>query len=96
MDQIGEHWLPPVLLHYRRRFPRVEVRIDVQATHQPIEMLLAGKIELGLMSTPVRDRRLVSRRGVGCVIAADRSASGCGRSRRRACAAGKRWRRSTG
>jgi LysR family transcriptional regulator for metE and metH len=56
------HWLPPLLLHYRRRFPRVEVRIDVQATHQPVEMLLAGKIELGLMSTPVRDRRLVSRR----------------------------------
>jgi len=26
-------------------------------------MLLAGKIDLGLMSTPVRDRRLVSR---GC------------------------------
>jgi LysR family transcriptional regulator for metE and metH len=56
------HWLPPVLLHYRRQFPRVEVRIDVQATHQPVEMMLAGKIDLGLMSTPVRDRRLVSRR----------------------------------
>jgi LysR family transcriptional regulator for metE and metH len=56
------HWLPPLLLHYRRRFPRVEVRIDVPATHHPVEMLLAGKIDLGLMSTPVRDRRLVSRR----------------------------------
>jgi len=56
------HWLPPLLLHYRRRFPRGEVRIDVPATHHPVEMLLAGKIDLGLMSTPVRDRRLVSRR----------------------------------
>jgi len=56
------HCLPPLLLHYRRRFPRVEVRIDVPATHHPVEMLLAGKIDLGLMSTPVRDRRLVSRR----------------------------------
>ena len=56
------HWLPPLLLRYRRTFPRVEVRIDVEATHHPIEMLLAGKIDLGLMSTPVRDRRLVSRR----------------------------------
>src|SRR5436853_188951 len=27
-----------------------------------IEMLLAGKIDLGLVSTPVRDRRLISRR----------------------------------
>jgi LysR family transcriptional regulator for metE and metH len=56
------HWLPPLLLRYRRTFPRVEVRIDVEATHHPLEMLLAGKIDLGLLSTPVRDRRLVSRR----------------------------------
>ena len=56
------HWLPPLLLRYRRTFPRVDVRIDVEATHHPVEMLLAGKIDLGLMSTPVRDRRLVSRR----------------------------------
>ena len=56
------HWLPPLLLRFRRTFPRVEVRIDVEATHHPVEMLLAGKIDLGLMSTPVRDRRLVSRR----------------------------------
>ena len=56
------HWLPPLLLRFRRTFPRVEVRIDVEATHHPVEMLLAGKIDIGIMSTPVRDRRLVSRR----------------------------------
>lgn len=56
------HWLPPLLLHFRRTFPRVQVRIHVEATHHPVKMLLAGKIDLGLMSTPVRDRRLVSRR----------------------------------
>src|SRR6185436_13947438 len=50
------HWLPQLLTRYRRRFPRVEVRIDVDATRQPIEMLLAGKIDLALVSTPVRDR----------------------------------------
>jgi LysR family transcriptional regulator for metE and metH len=55
------HWLPPLLMRYRRKFPRVEVRIDVGATQHPIEMLLAGKIDLGIVSTPVRDRRLVSR-----------------------------------
>jgi LysR family transcriptional regulator for metE and metH len=56
------HWLPPLLKLYRRTFPTVDVRIDVEATHHPIEMLLAGKIDLGIVSTPVRDRRLVSRR----------------------------------
>ncbi len=56
------HWLPPLLLRFRRTFPKVEVRIDVEATHRPVEMILAGKVDLGLMSTPVRDRRLASRR----------------------------------
>ena len=56
------HWLPPLLLRYRRKFPHVEVRIDVEATHHPVETLLSGKIDLGIMSTPVRDRRLLSRR----------------------------------
>ncbi len=52
------HWLPPLLMHYRRRFPRVEVRIDVDATHHPLEMLLAGKIDIGIVSSEVNDRRL--------------------------------------
>ena len=42
------HWLPPLLLHYRRTFPRVEVRIDV-------------KIDLAVVSSPVADRRLATR-----------------------------------
>jgi LysR family transcriptional regulator, regulator for metE and metH len=56
------HWLPPLLMRYRRKFPRVEVRIDVEATRRPIEMLLAGKIDLAIVSSPVTDRRLVSRK----------------------------------
>jgi len=54
------HWLPPLLTKYRHKFPRVEVRIDVDATRQPVETLLAGKVDVALMSTPVRDRRLTS------------------------------------
>src|SRR5688572_23226943 len=53
------HWLPALLTRYRRRFPRVEVRIDVDATRRPIEVLLAGRIDLALVSSPVRDRRIV-------------------------------------
>ena len=55
------HWLPPLLMRYRRRFPRVEVRIDVAATGRPLDTLLTGKIDLAIMSTPTTDRRLVSR-----------------------------------
>jgi LysR family transcriptional regulator for metE and metH len=56
------HWLPPLLMRYRRKFPRVEVRIDVEATRAPIAMLLAGKIDLAIVSSPVTDRRLVSKK----------------------------------
>jgi LysR family transcriptional regulator for metE and metH len=55
------HWLPPLLIRYRRRFPRVEVRIDVGATGRPVENLIAGKIDLAIVSSPVTDRRLVTR-----------------------------------
>src|SRR5262249_47993726 len=55
------HWLPPLLMEYRRQFPRVEVRIDVDATKHPIESLLAGKIDLALISSEVDDRRLVAK-----------------------------------
>jgi LysR family transcriptional regulator, regulator for metE and metH len=56
------HWLPPLLMRYRRKFPRIEVRIDVEATRAPIAMLLAGKIDLAIVSSAVTDRRLVSRK----------------------------------
>src|SRR5215831_7799880 len=55
------HWLPPLLIHYRRRFPRVEVRIDVASTGRPVENLLAGKIDLAIVSSAVSDRRLATR-----------------------------------
>ena len=39
----------------------MEVRIDVEATAHPVERVLDGTIDLALMSTPVRDRRLAVR-----------------------------------
>jgi LysR family transcriptional regulator for metE and metH len=55
------HWLPRLLTAYRERFPSVEVRIEVEATARPIERVLDGTVDLALMSTPVRDRRLAVR-----------------------------------
>ena len=55
------HWLPRLLTTYRERFASVEVRIDVEATGRPIERVLDGTVDLALMSTPVRDRRLAVR-----------------------------------
>ncbi len=55
------HWLPPLLAKFRPAFPRVDVRIDVAATHRPLERMLAGKLELAIVSSPVKDRRLTVR-----------------------------------
>src|SRR5215831_7301395 len=54
------HWLPGLLARYRRRFPRVEVRIDVESTRRPFEMLLAGRIDVAIVYSRVRDRRLAT------------------------------------
>ena len=58
------------------RFPRVEVRIDVEATHQP-DRDAAGRQDRSRasMSTPVRDRRLVVAPRVRRRAGADRVAA---------------------
>ncbi len=52
------HWLPSLLEPFRAQHPRVEVRIVAEETKQPIEALLAGRLDLAVVSCPVNDRRL--------------------------------------
>jgi LysR family transcriptional regulator, regulator for metE and metH len=52
------HWLPSVLIEFQRRYPRVEPRIVASATRKPIPALLKGQIDLAVVSTPMRDRRV--------------------------------------
>ncbi len=52
------HWVPPVLAEYARMHPRVDVQIVSDATRQPLEALLEGRLEVGVVSTPVVDGRL--------------------------------------
>ncbi|HEX8538918.1 MAG TPA: LysR family transcriptional regulator [Cystobacter sp.] len=52
------HWLPGVLRRFCAKHPGVEVRIAVDATRRPVEALLSGELELGVISGPVRHRRL--------------------------------------
>jgi LysR family transcriptional regulator for metE and metH len=55
------HWLPPLLKRYHRSHPRVDVRIDVTATNDPINALLEGRLDLAVVSDPVKDRRVVTK-----------------------------------
>src|SRR5215210_2419050 len=52
------HWLPPLLKIFHRDYPRVDVRIVVEATHDPHRALLNGEIDLALVSSPVRNGKL--------------------------------------
>ena len=54
------HWLPSVLQEFTARCPGVDVRVDAEATSRPLPVLLAGKLDLALMLSPVRDRRLAA------------------------------------
>jgi LysR family transcriptional regulator for metE and metH len=52
------HWLPAVMREYHRKFPKVETRVVAEVTRRPIPALLRGQLDLAIVSTPVRDRRI--------------------------------------
>jgi LysR family transcriptional regulator for metE and metH len=52
------HWLPPVLASFHSRFPKVEVCIDMEATHRPAEELLAGNLDVAVMNCPPEHKNL--------------------------------------
>jgi LysR family transcriptional regulator for metE and metH len=53
------HWLPPLLKIFNKAHPRVDVRIVVEATRDPQRALLNGEIDLALVSSPVRNGKLI-------------------------------------
>ncbi len=52
------HWLPPLLSSFHSRFPKVEVSIDMEATHHPAEQLLAGNLDVAVMFGPPEHKNL--------------------------------------
>jgi LysR family transcriptional regulator, regulator for metE and metH len=53
----GYHWLPPLLRTFHASHPDVDVQIQVGATARPVPALLAGDIDLAVMTDEVHDRR---------------------------------------
>jgi LysR family transcriptional regulator for metE and metH len=54
------HWLPSLLKLFNQKYPRIEVQIVVEATRAPHQALLDGKIDLALVSSSLRNSKLVS------------------------------------
>ncbi|HKW33590.1 MAG TPA: LysR substrate-binding domain-containing protein [Candidatus Acidoferrum sp.] len=52
------HWLPPRLSFFQRQFPEVEVQLVIEATNNPFEALLEGKLDLAIVNEPIRNRRI--------------------------------------
>jgi LysR family transcriptional regulator for metE and metH len=52
------HWLPPVLSRFHERFPKVEVSIQMEGTRFPLDGLLAGKLDVAVMSSPPENKNL--------------------------------------
>jgi LysR family transcriptional regulator for metE and metH len=55
-------WLPSVLKRWQPEHPRVELRIVLEATRQPIPALLSGELDLALSIEVPRNPRLTATR----------------------------------
>lgn len=55
------HWLPSVVAALSRKFPSVEVEINIEATRRPLQALLSGELDAAIVYSERSDRRLVFR-----------------------------------
>ena len=52
------HWLPARLKLFQQKFPLVEFQLVVEATDNPFEALLGGKLDLAIACTRIRNRKI--------------------------------------
>ncbi|HEY9364131.1 MAG TPA: LysR family transcriptional regulator [Chitinophagaceae bacterium] len=52
------HWLPGVLKKFNTDFPNIKIQIVFEATHQPIQKLLQGDIDLAITSDPITNSNI--------------------------------------
>ncbi len=52
------HWLAPLMRRFCLVHPKIDLDIVMEATHNPLERLLSGDLDLAITSDPVRDDRI--------------------------------------
>ena len=58
---LGIYVLPGILAAFRKQYPAVEVTVDISLSEKIVAKVLANKLDLGLVSSEVRDPRLFAR-----------------------------------
>jgi len=54
----GYHWLPSVLKEFQLLYPNIELKIVMEATHYPLQKLLANSLDIAITSDPVKDNKI--------------------------------------
>src|SRR5687768_6079480 len=52
------HWLPSLMRQFHLLYPNVELKIVMEATHYPLEKLLGGNLDVGLVTDVVNDENI--------------------------------------
>jgi LysR family transcriptional regulator for metE and metH len=55
------HWLPGVLSTLQKKYPAVEVEINIDATRRPFEALVSGELDAAIVYSTRSDRRFLLR-----------------------------------
>lgn len=52
------HWLPLVMKQFQLLYPNIELKIVMEATHYPLQKLLANVLDVAIVSDIVRDENI--------------------------------------
>lgn len=49
------HWLPALMRQFHNIYPNVDLKIVLEATHQPLEKLLSGSLDVAIVSDTIKN-----------------------------------------
>jgi LysR family transcriptional regulator for metE and metH len=52
------HWLPSVMKQFQLLYPNIDLKIVMEATHYPLQKLLAGVLDVAITSDPIKDNKI--------------------------------------